>query len=167
MFVSAEPDALKEFAMPYRNKFKKILFCTDFNTDAMTAFHYALNIADGNDDSEIIIFHAIPEPDAQFWKSYIYEVDDVDAKARADIEKKINEVYLPAIPDGIGCSSQFVIGNVGEEILLAAQKNGADLIVIGRGAGLNIINRILGNFTEKIIRKANCPVLIVPEEAED
>jgi universal stress protein A len=153
--------------MPYKNKFRKILFCTDFNTDAMTAFHYTLNIADGNEDSEILIFHAIPEPDAQFWKSYIYEVEDVDKKAKADIDKKIAEVYAPGIPDGIKWTSQFAVGNVGEEILLAAKKNSVDLIVIGRGAGPNMINRMLGNFTEKVIRKANCPVLVVPDEAEE
>ena len=114
--------------MPHRNIFKKIMFCTDFNTDAMTAFHYALNIASGNDESEIIIFHAIPEPDAQFWKSYIYEVDDVDSKAKTDIDKKIAEVYLPQLPEGVGWSSHFAVGNVGEEIfkIFSRIKNRSD-----------------------------------------
>lgn len=150
--------------MPHRDLFKKILFCTDFNTDAMAAFRYALNIAEGNTDSEIVIYHAIPEPDAQFWKSYIYEVEDVDAKAKQDIDRKIAQVYLPAIPGGVRWSSEFSIGNVGEEILAEAEKKKADLIVIGRGAGPNVINRLLGNVTEKIVRKARCPVLVVPEE---
>ena len=111
-----------------------------------------------------MIFHAIPEPDAQFWKSYIYEVEDVDTKAKRDIDRKIADIYLPAIPDGVSWSSQFSVGNVGEEILRVAQSEGADLVVIGRGAGANVINRLLGNFTEKVIRKAHCPVLVVPEE---
>ena len=152
--------------MPHRNIFRKILFCTDFNTDAMTAFHYALNIASGNEGSEIIIFHAIPEPDAQFWKSYIYEVENVDEKAKSDIDKKIAEVYLPSIPDKIGWSSKFAVGNVGDEILKESVEEQTDLIVIGRGAGTNMVNRLLGNFTEKVIRKAHCPVLVVPDEAE-
>lgn len=133
----------------------------------MQAFRYALNIAGGNEDSEIIIFHAIPEPDAQFWKSYIYEVDDVDSKAKADIDRKIEEVYIPVIPEGIKWSSKFSIGNVGDEIVRQSKTSDADLIVIGRGAGANMVNRLLGNFTEKVIRKAHCPVLVVPEEPED
>ncbi|MDC7125679.1 MAG: universal stress protein [Spirochaetales bacterium] len=153
--------------MPYRNVFKKILFCTDFNTDAMTAFHYTLNIASGNENSKIIIFHAIPEPDAQFWKTYIYETDeDVDAKAKHDIDKKIKETYIPIIPDTISYSTHFAVGNVGEEILTFSEENDTDLIVIGRGAGANMVNRLLGNFTEKIIRKSKCPVLVVPDENE-
>lgn len=150
--------------MPHRNIFRKILFCTDFNTDAMQAFRYALNIAAANEGSEIVIFHAIPEPDAQFWKSYIYEVEDVDTKAKRDIDRKIADVYLPAIPEGIRWSSRNSVGNVGEEILRVAHTEGVDLVVIGRGAGANVINRLLGNFTEKVVRKAHCPVLVVPEE---
>ncbi len=153
--------------MPYRNIFSKILFCTDFNTDAMKAFHYTLNIAAGNPGSEIIMFHVIPEPDAQFWKSYIYEVDDVDIKAKQDIDRKIEKDYVPLIPEGIKWNTGYVIGNVGEEILKEAKKEKVDLIIIGRGAGKNIINRMLGNYTEKLIRKALCPVLVVPETAED
>lgn len=150
--------------MPHRNIFRKILFCTDFNTDAMQAFRYAMNIAAANEGSEIVIFHAIPEPDAQFWKSYIYEVEDVDTKAKGDIDRKIADIYLPAIPDGVRWSSKFSVGNVGEEILRIAHEEGADLVVLGRGAGANVINRLLGNYTEKVIRKAHCPVLVVPEE---
>lgn len=150
--------------MPHRNIFQKILFCTDFNTDATAAFRYALNIAQGNEGSELIIYHAIPEPEAQFWKSYIYEVDDVDSKAKHDIDEKIAEAYLPFIPEGQHFSTLYDIGNVGEKILATAREKDADIIIIGRGAGTNVINRMLGNFTEKVIRKAHCPVLVVPED---
>lgn len=150
--------------MPYRNVFKKILFCTDFNTDALSAFHYALNIAEGNSESELVIFHVIPEPDAQFWNSYIYEVDDVDSKAKHDIDSKITEVYLKKIPDGMLFSVRTVTGNVGEQILRISRTEKIDLIIIGRGSGSNIINRLLGDFTKKLIQKACCPVLVVPEE---
>lgn len=149
--------------MPHRNIFKKILFCTDFNTDAMSAFYYALNIAEGNPGSELIILHVIPEPDAQFWNSYIYEVGDVDRKAKHDIDLKISEAYLKKIPEGISYSVRTVIGNVGEQILEISQTDKIDLIIIGRGAGSNLINRLLGDFTKKLIHKASCPVLVVPE----
>ena len=150
--------------MPYKNMFKKILFCTDFNIDAMKAFHYALNIAEGNQGSEIIVLHVIPEPDAQFWKSYIYEVDDVDNKAMHDIDSKISEEYLKIIPDSIPYSFRTVIGNVGEQILKLSQDETANIIIIGRGRSSNVINRLLGDFTKKLIHKATCPVLVVPED---
>lgn len=149
--------------MPHKNLFKKILFCTDFNTDAQTAFYYALNIAEGNEGSELIIYHVIPEPEAQFWKSYIYEVDDVDTKAQKDIDTIIEETYLQKIPEGISHSVRTAIGNVGEEILDISRHEDIDLIVIGRGSGANMINRLLGDFVKKLIHKASCPVLVIPE----
>jgi nucleotide-binding universal stress UspA family protein len=149
--------------MPYKNLFKKILFCTDFNTDAQEAYHYALNIAEGNPGSELIIFHVIPEPDAQFWKSYIYDVEDVDDKARQAIDSKISDAYLSKIPPGISSSVKIVTGNVGDQILKEAQSDEIDLIIIGRGAGANMINRLLGDFIKKLIHKAHCPVLVIPE----
>ncbi|MDC7232692.1 MAG: universal stress protein [Spirochaetales bacterium] len=149
--------------MPHRNLFKKILFCTDFNSDALQAFYYALNVAQGNEGSELIIYHVIPEPEAQFWNSYIYEVDDVDKKAEQDIAKVIDETYLQRIPEGISCSVRTAMGNVGEEILEISRSEDIDLIVIGRGAGANMINRLLGDFVKKLIHKASCPVLVIPE----
>lgn len=149
--------------MPHKNLFKKILFCTDFNTDALAAFYYALNIAEGNEGSELIIYHVIPEPEAQFWKSYIYEVDDVDTKAQKDIDDVIKKMYLNNIPEGISYSVRTAIGNVGEEILEISRNEDIDLIVIGRGGGANVINRLLGDFVKKLIHKASCPVLVIPE----
>jgi nucleotide-binding universal stress UspA family protein len=149
--------------MSHKNLFKKILFCTDFNTDAQAAFYYALNVAEGNEGSELIIYHVIPEPGAQFWKSYIYEVEDVDTKAKNDIDTIIDENYLQKIPEGISCSVRTAIGDVGEEILDISRNEDIDLIVIGRGSGTNMINRLLGDFIKKLIHKASCPVLVIPE----
>jgi len=153
--------------MPHKNIFKKILFCTDFNTDAATAFFYALNIAEANNESELIILHVIPEPDAQFWKSYISEVEDVDQRSKEAMDKKISEAYLRYIPEGIHWTTRCVEGNVGERILETAQNENTDLIVMGRGAGANIINRMLGNFTEKVVKRAACPVMIIPGTAKE
>ncbi len=151
--------------MPHRNLFQKILFCTDFNSDAQKAFLYALNIAMGNKNSELVIFHAIPEADAQFWKSYLYEVEDVDMKAEQAIADKIASCYLDAMPASLRWRSRHASGNVGDLILETAKEEDADILIIGRGAGTNIINRLLGNFTEKVVRHAHCPVLVIPEES--
>jgi nucleotide-binding universal stress UspA family protein len=155
---------IEEFDVEHTKIFKRILFCTDFNTDAMAAFHYGVSIASANQDSELIIFHVVPEAGAQFWKSYVYEVDDVDDKAKKDMDEKITQIYLKHLPEGIRVSSRCVMGNVGEKIIEAAENDNIDLIIIGRGPGHNLINRLLGNFTEKVIRKAPCPVLVIPDE---
>ena len=72
--------------------FKKILFCTDFSENADRAFVFAANAAVRNVGCELHLLHVIPEPPAQFWKGYIYEVDeDVDARAKREIDAKLAE----------------------------------------------------------------------------
>ena len=149
--------------MPHRNIFGKILFCTDFSHNCEVAFLHALNIAEGNPESELVIFHVIPEPSAQFWKSYLYEVDQIDDKARQDIDDKISAVYLSRIPKGVRWSVKLVVGGVNQKILETASAEEADLIVIGRQGSSRFNTLFFGNTTERIARKAPCPVLIVPE----
>lgn len=148
--------------MPHRNIFKKILFCTDFSENADAAFYYALNVAEGNPESQMVILHIVPEPDAQFWKSYIYEVEDVDKKAQEDIEEKIRTTYLSKIPAGIRCAVKTVTGKADQQILKVAEEESADLLVIGRGNRGGLATLFFGKITEHVARRASCPVLIVP-----
>ncbi len=152
--------------MPHRNIFKKILFCTDFSGNADTAFKYALNIAEGNPESEIIILHIVPEPDAQFWKSYIYELDEIDSKAKADIDAKVAKAYLSAIPGKIKYSVTMAVGRVNQKILETAAERNADLIIMGRQGSSKIKTLFYGNTAGYVARKASCPVLIIPGEGK-
>ena len=153
--------------MPHRNIFKKILFCTDFSDNAQSAFNYALNIADGNPESELVILHILPEPDAQFWKSYLYEVDDVDAKAKTDIDEKIEAAYLSKIPESVKCTMRTMIGKADQQILAAAEEEKADLLVMGRGNRAGLATLFFGKVTEHVARRAACPVLIIPHKLEE
>jgi nucleotide-binding universal stress UspA family protein len=148
--------------MPYKNIFKKILFCTDFSRNADLAFQYALNIAEGNPESELVIFHIVPEPDAQFWKSYIYELEAVDDKARTDIDARIEKDYLSRISDGIKYSVKMDVGRVNQKILETASDLGADVIIIGRQGSSKLKTLFYGNTAGYVARKASCPVLIIP-----
>ena len=148
--------------MPHRNIFKKILFCTDFSENADAAFYYALNIAEGNPESRLVLLHIIPEPDAQFWKSYLYEVEGVDKKAREDIEEKIRTMYLSKIPSEVSYEVKTVAGKADQKILELADEESVDLLVIGRGNRGGLGTLFFGKITEHVARRASCPVLIVP-----
>jgi len=141
--------------------YQKILFCTDFSENARIAFKQALK-ATSPEGSEICLLHVIPEPDAQFWKGYIYEVGDMDSKAQNDIDCAINEQYRQLVPDGVKFVINVKIGEAARSILETIEEYGADLVVIGRQGHGAITRWLLGNVTEKVTRKAECPVLVVP-----
>ena len=143
--------------------YRRILFCTDFSENADFAFGFALDAACRRPEARLYLLHVVPESEAQFWKTYIYEVDDVDDKARHDIDDKIQTAYLSRIPAEVAHEVVFKVGRADEVILEFAEENAIDLIVIGRqGHGGGIHQAFFGNVAEKIARKAACAVLIVP-----
>ena len=152
-------DATLETAGVYR----RILFCTDFSGNADAAFLNALHLARQQPPGlQLHLLHVIPEPDANFWKTYIYEVDDVDAKARQDIDRKIDTDYRSRVPPTIDFHVHILIGRDYIRILEFASGNGIDLIVLGRQGHSSFQKIWFGNVTEKVVRHAACPVLVVP-----
>ena len=142
--------------------YKSVLFCTDFSPNAHFAFDFALAAASHHPNAILHVLHVIPEPEAQFWKTYIYEVDDVDRKARHDIDEKLQNEYLPRVPASLNVQVAMRIGKDWSEILCLADEIAADLIVMGRQGHSAMETVFFGNVTERVVRKARCPVLVVP-----
>ncbi|MDZ7315897.1 MAG: universal stress protein [candidate division KSB1 bacterium] len=147
-------------------RYDRILFCTDFSENADFAFHYALAAALRSRYGTLHILHVIPEPEAQFWRTYLYEVDNVEEKAQQAVQQKIRDSYLTLIPEQVPYKVELRVGKAAEEILNYARQIDADLIVMGREGSSGIGKALFGNVTEKIARKAECPVLIIPYSFE-
>ncbi len=142
---------------------KKILFCTDFSDNARAAFEAALKVAAMNPGSELTLLHVLPEPDAQFWKTYIYEVEgDVDEKARKALDEAVEKDYRPLVPAGIVFNAAFRIGKAHVKILEFADEIGAELIIIGRQGQDAWTNLFFGSVATRIVERASCPVLVIP-----
>ncbi len=141
---------------------QRILFCTDFSETADRAFAWAVDAARRRPGCELILLHVIPEPEAQFWKTYIYELTDVDEKARRDVDAKIDETYRPRVPEGVPFRVEVRVGKASAEILQFAAANDVHLIVLGRRGHSALQELVFGAVADRVVRKANCPVLVVP-----
>jgi nucleotide-binding universal stress UspA family protein len=53
-------------------------------------------------------------------------------------------------------------GDVDDEILSVAQSTHADLVVMATDGRNGVLDAIRGSFTERVVRRAECPVLAVP-----
>ncbi len=150
-----------------QSPYQRILFCTDFSPNADFAFDMALDSAQRRPESILYLLHVIPEADAQFWKSYLYEIDDVDEKARKDIDTRIAQVYRPRIPEGVHFEAEVRSGRDYQVILDFAREKNIDLIIMGRQGHSQLEKVLFGNVTEKVARKADCAVLIIPLSFKD
>ena len=153
---------MAENALP-KTAYSTILFCTDFSENADFAFPFAVDAALRRPGSTLALLHVIPEIESQFWKTYIYEVEAVDTKAKQDIDAKIGQVYRPRLPEGLAMQVEIRIGKDSQEILRFAREIKADLIVMGRqGSGGTLQKTLFGDVAEIVVRKADCAVLTVP-----
>ncbi len=142
---------------------KNILFCTDFSANAALAFDYAMDAAVRREGAVLYLLHVIPEPESQFWRTYIYDVDfNVDEKAKRDLDDKIEAEYSSRIPASIDFKIEFRIGKDYQKILEFANSISADLIVLGKQGRSPLHNFIFGSVAERVVGRAKCPVLVVP-----
>ena len=149
--------------MPRYGDYRRILFCSDFSENADFAFGFAVDAAQRNSGSTLYLLHVLPEPDAQFWKTYIYDSDgDPDAKAKADIDARIERDYRPRLPPGLIFETVFRIGSASDQILAFARETAADLIVLGRQGKGAVRSIFFGDVAAKVARHAACPLLIIP-----
>lgn len=117
--------------------------------------NYALDLA-ARENSKVILLHVIPE--GMLKKSSGTEVKSA--------EEKLMSLHTEVLESKkIGCDRILLQGDPEKEILRVAEVRKPGLIVIGmRGAGEGL-QRIIGRTARKIIEKARCPVIAVPEVA--
>lgn len=76
-------------------------------------------------------------------------------------ESAVPEVEMPA---DAGWTSEIETweGDVVDHILASAETNDADLIVMAKRGQRNVLDALRGSTTERVVRGARCPVLVVP-----
>jgi nucleotide-binding universal stress UspA family protein len=146
----------------------RILCPTDFSDFSRHALDHALAIAKLY-HSTITLLHvcsvapgAVYAPGIGVAPSSLLTVEDRDAALAAMHRFAETEA-------GADAPIEFEVaeGNATTEILDRARTHASDLIVMGTHGRSGFERLLLGSVTEKVLRKADCPVLSVPRRAPD
>ncbi len=142
---------------------KRILVPTDFSKHAEYALKVAAQIARSN-DSEIILLHMLELPnqagDALGSGHNIPEIMFFKNKAIAKLEDQMDADYLK----GINVSEIIQFEKAFEGILAVSRKNNVDFIVMGSHGASGFQEMFIGSNTEKVVRSAEVPVLVIKNE---
>lgn len=144
---------------------KKIMVATDFSDPANNAFRYALWFA-SKCQADICLLHVIYpslEPtDVPVMSAQSTKVKAEAAKAvmQVIIEHSTADFKHGPIPK---IETEVAIGIAAILIAKTAQKNNADLIIMGAKGKHNVFERNIGNVTFATLDAATCPVLVIPE----
>ena len=145
---------------------KRILVPTDFSDHAEYALKVAAQIAREN-DSEIILLHMLELPhqagDAIGSGHQIPEIMFYKDKAISNLEDLMDVDYL----EGLNVSEIIQFEKAFEGILGVSKKNNIDLIVMGSHGTSGFQEMLIGSNTEKVVRFAEAPVLVIKNENND
>jgi nucleotide-binding universal stress UspA family protein len=141
-----------------------ILCPIDFSPVSLRAFGYATAFARRR-EAALLALHVFNAPLALRAAFPQYAGSMLDSHARTRLLENLDDVARPARDLGIATATRVREGDIVAEILHTAQDARVDLIVIGTNGRSGVPRLMLGSVTEKVLRRAVCPVLTVPPAA--
>ncbi len=136
--------------------FGKVLVGYDGSKQAEKAFAVGLEIAAkfGAKLLAVSIFRP-PEPAAEGELSAV--IDD----AKQHFEEILEKLKPAAASRRVALETEVEVGHPAEQLVLAAERHHADLIVMGRRGKSTFQRWVLGSVSERVLGYAHCPVLVV------
>lgn len=147
---------------------KKILVPFDFSQFSKKALQYALRFAE-QFEADITVVHVVQrlmiDPDDVGLPAKVREpnLDRLPADKR-QLEKMCAEL---SSAQRLGVTPLICQGAPAREIIETATKLNADLIVIATHGYTGLKHLCLGSTTERVVREAPCPVLVVREKEHE
>jgi nucleotide-binding universal stress UspA family protein len=141
---------------------RRILVPTDFSKFSQVALKYGIALAE-KFGAELYLLHVVQDlslfvPDAVAVAPPIaVPVEQFTAAAREALERIVRENKL----EGLSVFREIREGAPFYEIIRFAKEHEIDLIVMGTHGHTGLAHVLLGSVTERVVRKAPCPVLTV------
>ncbi len=161
LLVLPSEDTAEEDQVRRRFPFTNILVAYDFSKDSEQAFSTSLSIAQ-EFESNLHIVHVV-EPTA--YKDFLKFPGAPGEPLPADIHDSLKEGILELVPmeafNWCDIQAEILVGKPYAELVSYAGEKGIDLIALGvRGHG-KVEELLVGSTTDRVIRRAPCPVLSV------
>ena len=130
----------------------------DASKGAQAAAHWVTQIARASDD-RVVAVHVMPR--SELWALGALQVD---AKPLVDeTQALLAGPWTSALRKaGIACTTRFVRGDPAAELLRAATRLNAAMLVIGTKGHGSVHDLVVGGTVHKIINRSSVPVVLVP-----
>ena len=147
---------------------RRILCPIDFSEHSRRALDHAIAIARWYESTVTALYVFSSAPVAAFGPGPVaFEPIVLTAVDRDQLLADTRAFAQAESAPGITIETVVREGNTAGEILEQAASMPADLLVIGTHGRSGFERLLLGSVAEKVLRKANCPVLTVPKRLPD
>ena len=147
---------------------KSILCPVDFSEFSAAAYQHALSLAE-HYKAKIVALHVVELWKYPFAEYAAYQADYAKFSSALTEGGEVRlQRFVKEYSTG-GVQPQLVIhqGNAPRCILSVAQKENMEVIVMGTHGRRGFDRLVLGSTTDRIIRKAACPVLVVSDSSHN
>lgn len=142
-----------------------ILTAIDFSEITDDVLAHATKLAESLGAELVVLHAAAPEPDFVGYDAGPQHVRDNRAHTLRDEHKQLETIGATLRDRGITAHVRMHAGPTVETILAEAAERGAAFIVIGAHRRSRAAKLLLGSVSEGVLRKADCPVVVVPPRA--
>jgi nucleotide-binding universal stress UspA family protein len=139
----------------------KILFPTDFSTASEDALRWATSLA--RDSGATLSIVHVEEPPMAYGGGEMYIALD-DDETKGELRRMLGNV-VPT-DHNVPFEHRLLVGEPATAIVEDAEKEGADLIVMGTHGRTGLSRLLMGSVAEAVVRRAKCPVLTVKHPAQ-
>ena len=145
---------------------KRILFPTDFSEHSLAAYPCVKDIAEKY-DAEVHCLH-VADDSCNYWMAgddALAPVVVSELELASNSQKMMEEFVehnLSGISDRLVASA--VVGRPFAEIIRYSRENNIDMIIMSSHGHGALAAMLLGSVTEKVVRKAPCPVLTIRDK---
>jgi nucleotide-binding universal stress UspA family protein len=141
--------------------YKKVLLATDGSEYANKAAEHAVWIANSS-NAELIVFHVLetsklPKIENISTENAIRDLLTEEAKI---VFNKVSNI-LKICDCHVNVTYIRESGNPADIIIKTVEKEGIDIVVMGTAGKHGMSRFMLGSVAEKVVRFAQCPVLVV------
>ncbi|MEE9905646.1 universal stress protein [Chlorobium sp.] len=145
-------------------KIRTILCPVDFSDASKKAVRYAHEFAVSMGASMFLLNVVEPRPMAvDLSLNYIPLEEDLEKASTEDLDA----LKQGLLDEGLKVESTVEIGNPADVILEKAADLDVNLIIMGSHGKKGLSRLIMGSVAETVVRKANCPVLIVKNDEKE
>ena len=142
--------------------FEKILLPTDFSDVAEKALAFVKQLKDAG-TKEVVVLHVIKKDRIDVIAQYssIRDFREVEDEVEGEARKKTGRIEKELKETGFQVKVRIETGFPFSEILRVENEEDVSVVVIGSHGMSNIKEILLGSVSERVIRKAKKPVLVI------
>jgi universal stress protein A len=144
--------------------FRSVLCPTDLSPDSSKALDLAASLC-GATGAELTVVHVHPRELPMAAEFSYLSPPPLEEVERAEIAAKLDALAAPVRATGVRARTRVLEGDPAFEVARLARALEADLVVVGFHSEARLRHLLMGSTAEELVRRAGCPVLVVPAKA--